>query len=433
MTADPGQETLIPPRRRLALWVAGIVLLGIMGAITLVTLTFDPNAYKNEVSAWVKDQTGRELQIDGNIEISFFPSPGVRLNHIQINNAPGFGPTPLLQAELAQLRVKLIPLLQGQWVTNVVVLEGATLHLSRDASGRGNWEPLVHADGQDANLAAFSVGGLAITNASLIWDDPQHDQHITLEKLTLRTGAISPREEFDLRLGFDTALSPQLSGHFEANGKGIVDLDGQHYQLREAFIKARIKGESLPQKELSLQLNTDLSANLRQQTLTLNNLKIESTGITLQGHLQAAPVSSSTHLTGRLQVTPFNPRDVLRKWDIPLPAGFPAGSLQQATLNAELTGSLDEIHLTKLILQLDDTAGSGEVVFRMKQKPLLNVNLAFDQFDLGRYVTPIQGQPAALPIETLRALPVQGQVRVAKLKFGELQADDATLTLGATP
>ena len=428
-----GQMPFMSPRRKFALWVAGIVLLGSVVAVTLVTLSFDPNAYKNEISTWVKTNTGRELQIDGKIELSFLPWLGVKLNHIQVSNAPGFGATPLLRAGLAQLRVKLIPLLQGQWVTGVVVLEGAALHLSRDASGRGNWEPLTHGEAPRANLAAFSVGGLSITDTSLIWDDLQHDQHVTLEKLTLHTGAIAAREPFNLKLGFDTALSPQLSGHFEASGKGIIDLDAQHYQLREAFIQARIKGEPLPQKDLSLQINTDISVNINQQILSLNNLKIESTGITLQGHLQAAPVSSAARLTGRLQVTPFSPRAVLRKLDIALPAGFPAASLQQAALSTELSGSLDEVHLTKLTLQLDDTAGSGEIILRMKQKPLLNIDLTFDQFDLGRYIAPTQGQPAALPIETLRALPVQGSVRVAKLKFGEMQADDATLIIGTPP
>lgn len=423
----------MPPRRRFALWLAGIVLLGLAGAVTLVALTFDPNAYKDRISAWAKDQTGRELRIGGKIEISFFPWLGVRLNHLQVNNAPGFGPAPLLQAELAQLRVKLIPLLQGQWVADIVILERAALHLSRDSAGRSNWEDLMRGRGQGANLAVLSLGGLAITNASLMLDDQQRGRHFALEKLTLRTGAIVSRGAFDLKLGFDTALSPQLSGHFEAKGKGMIDLDRQHYELSDALIMAQLKSEHLPQNHFELQLSGNMSADINRQTLMLDNLKIETAGLTTHGHLQATPISNAARLTGRLKITPFSPRDLLRRLDVSLPSGLPANVLQQAALDAALAGNLEEIHLAPLKLQLDDTLGSGEISFSMKEKPLVSVDLAFDQLDLGRYVAPAQGQPKALPIETLRALPVQGQVRVANLKFGDVQADDATLTLRATP
>ncbi|MBI3344207.1 MAG: AsmA family protein [Gammaproteobacteria bacterium] len=433
MTTDPGQRTFTSPRRRLALWFAGFVLLGLAGTVTLVALTFDPNAYKDRISAWVKDQTGRELTIGGKIEISFFPWLGVRLNHIEVNNAPDFAPTPFLQAELAQLRVKLIPLLQGQWVTDIVVLERAVLHLSRDSTGRSNWEDLARGRGQGANLAVLSLGGLAVTNASLILDDRQQGQHFALEKLTLRTGAIVPRVAFDLKLGFDTALSPQYSGRFEAKGKGMIDLDRQQYQLRDALITAQLKSVHLPQNHFELQLSGNVSADINRQTLLLDNLKIEAAGLTMLGRLQATPISNAARLTGRLKVTPFNPRDLLRRLDVSLPSGFPDYALQKAALDAAFAGNLEEIHLAPLKLQLDDTLGSGEISFSMKEKPLVGVDLAFDQLDLGRYVAPAQGQPNALPIEALRALPVQGQVRVAKLKFGDAQADDAILTLGAAP
>ncbi len=429
MTADPGQRTLAPPRRRLTLWLAAIVLLGLAGAVTLIALSFDPNAYKDRINAWVQDQTGRELRIGGKLEMSFFPWLGVRLNHIEVSNALGFAPTPFLQAELAQLRVKLIPLLQGRWVTDIVVLEGAVLHLSRDSSGRSNWEDLTQGRGQGANPAVLSLGGLAVTNATLILDDRQQGRRFALEKLTLRTGAIASRAAFDLKLGFDSALSPQYSGHFEAKGKGMIALDQQRYELRDALITAQINGE----QKFEFQLSGNMSADIPRQTLLLDNAKIETAGLTLHGRLQATPVSNAARLSGRLQITPFSPRDLLRRLDVALPSELPDNALQHAALDATLAGSLEEIHLAPLKLQLDDTLGSGEISLRIKNKLLVSVNLAFDQLDLGRYIAPAEGPPNALPIEILRGLPVQGQVRVAKLKFGDIQADHATLTLGTTP
>ena len=59
--------------------IAGIVVVAIVligGLIAFVALTFDPNDYKQEVVDAVKEQTGRDLTIEGDIGLTFFPGWG---------------------------------------------------------------------------------------------------------------------------------------------------------------------------------------------------------------------------------------------------------------------------------------------------------------------------------------------------------------------
>ena len=56
--------------------LAGIVVLVVIAVIILIA-TFDPNKYKPELAAALKDKTGRTLAIEGNLALTIFPSIGV--------------------------------------------------------------------------------------------------------------------------------------------------------------------------------------------------------------------------------------------------------------------------------------------------------------------------------------------------------------------
>ena len=46
--------------------------------VAYVALTFDPNDYKAQIIKTVKDKQQRDLHLDGDIKLSFYPNIGVR-------------------------------------------------------------------------------------------------------------------------------------------------------------------------------------------------------------------------------------------------------------------------------------------------------------------------------------------------------------------
>src|SRR5438094_9982803 len=70
--------------KTLLLAAGGIVVL-IALVIAVVAATFDPNKYKPEIAAAVKDKTGRTLAIEGNLGLTFFPSISIAVGRVSLS------------------------------------------------------------------------------------------------------------------------------------------------------------------------------------------------------------------------------------------------------------------------------------------------------------------------------------------------------------
>ncbi len=125
----------------LGIIVAVLVALFVVAAIAL-TLFFDPNDYREDIARYVQEQTGRELKIEGDLSLSYFPWIGIEIGKVELGNAPGFGPQPFAQVTKAGIKVQLLPLLHKELVMDKVILDGLQLNLARNEKGVSNWQDL---------------------------------------------------------------------------------------------------------------------------------------------------------------------------------------------------------------------------------------------------------------------------------------------------
>ena len=138
--------------KRILKWIFGIagVLVGlIMVSMVAATLLINPNDYKGEIASQVKQQTGRELKIEGDISLSFFPWLGLELGRMELGNARGFGPEPFARIDTADAKVKILPLLSARVEMATIVLHGLELNLNRRADGTTNWDDLAGKGGSE--------------------------------------------------------------------------------------------------------------------------------------------------------------------------------------------------------------------------------------------------------------------------------------------
>src|ERR1700722_12127017 len=126
---------------------AGIGVL-VCAVLIGVWLLVNPNHYKARIAAAVKESTGRELQLTGDIKLSVFPWIALELGPATLGNPEGFSAEPFLSFAHASVRVKLLPLLRERLEVARVEIEGLNVRLRKNAAGRGNW--------QDAHLSAPS-------------------------------------------------------------------------------------------------------------------------------------------------------------------------------------------------------------------------------------------------------------------------------------
>ena len=153
----------------------GAVFVLVLIASLVASILFDPNDYKDQISALVEEQTGRALQIEGDLELSYFPWLGVQTGRISLSNAKGFGDQPFVALENATLRVKVWPLLLYQEVrAGAIILNGVMLNLATDASGGNNWSDLIAREDAKTEVPTgtstaqeFEIEALRIQNSQI--------------------------------------------------------------------------------------------------------------------------------------------------------------------------------------------------------------------------------------------------------------------------
>jgi AsmA protein len=99
--------------RALLIIVASIIGLFIFASVALY-LFFEPNDYRDEIAAGVKDATGRDLTIEGDLSLSIFPWLAIEIGQTELGNAEGFSDQPFMRFSEASLSVRMLPLILSQ-------------------------------------------------------------------------------------------------------------------------------------------------------------------------------------------------------------------------------------------------------------------------------------------------------------------------------
>jgi len=366
--------------------LAGLVLLLVV-AIIVVPLVIDPNDYREDIQAIVKEKTGRDLTINGDLSLSVFPWLGIGINNVSLSNAAGFKAEHFAEIREANIKVKLLPLLSEKVEVSTLVLKGMSLHLAKNKAGKTNWDDMVQASGESHEetshsedgtssakaLGAIAIGGIQVEDANVSWIDASKGEQYNLEDLDLTTDAFS----LDKPMGIDLALT--------------VD-------------------SRKPKATVRLKLNGDLVVNS-----ALNKVEIQDLALLIDAAGEPVPngamkIDISSHLTADL---------------------VGAGSLS----------------LKPLTIKFDDSTLSGNVSVNQFEKPAIGFDLAIDTINVDRYLpktddvankeqsssvaVPPPAAVALIPVQTIRDLNVNGLLNVQSLVVNGLAAESASVKIRA--
>lgn len=275
------------------LLVLGVLL---VGAVVVIPMVVDPNAYKPQIQDQVKKATGRELAIEGDLQLSVFPWLGVDVGPTRLSNAEGFGDEPFASVDAVSVRVKLLPLLWREIEADTVVLEGLRVALQRNAEGRGNWEDLTAASttadsGEPTQaaaaeserlgpgLAGLAINGIDIRDAQLRWEDAAAGTRLAVDELNMKTGAVVPGQPLDLDGGFLLrSEAPKMDGRFTLRGRLDVDPDAQRATFEGGVVELEASGSDLPVQALQAKLALSLEADLAAQRFSTDKLELSVSG-----------------------------------------------------------------------------------------------------------------------------------------------------------
>ena len=434
--------------------------------IALSTLPFfiDPNAFKPEIAAAVKNKTGRELTITGEIKLSIFPWLGISTGKITLGNATGFQDQPFATLKESEIKVKLLPLLTKKIEVNRIALKGLTLNLAKNQQGGNNWDDLIAPDatkttaqpsannigknGEITALAVLAIGGIAIENAQINWDDQKSGNHLLIKDINLNAGSFSYDELVPVDLSL-VVINPdtKFTESIKLSTGVIVNENQDTFALVHSDLQTTTEGENIPGKSLTAMLTVaDTALDITKQKINVSGLQLKSNDLTLSAEITGNKINDKLAFQGPVIIAPFSPVKALKQLGITVPVLQDANALSKSAISFDLQATENSIDLQNLAMTLDDTRIKGSASIKDFDLSVITFNLAADAIDVDRYLPPstdksskpvtspamaLAAGASALPVETLRKLNIDGQLSLGKLKINGLAMQDITLNLSA--
>lgn len=405
--------------KTLLLVIGGLIGLLVIGAVSFLLL-FDPNDYRDDIAAEVKLATGRELIIEGDVEVSIFPWLAIEIGSTRLGNAAGFGDEPFASFERVRLSIRLMPMLISRKLEVATAdVDKLRLNLAIDSNGRSNWQDFIDAsevmasapvpeseDETESDSGALDISGIEIRDAVIRYSDAQAGGSYTLTELNLATGSLTSDENNIIRIdGFS----------IDALVEGVADVPTT-FRLDTSSIEMDGNAEmiSLDRVELSL-LGLDISADVE-------------------------PFSYADEITpiAAIQVDAFSLRNLMQRLDIEAPETADPNALGKVSIDATVRVSSTALTLTDLTLVMDETTFTGELSIPQGDNDIYRLELTADSIDLDKYMAPAvdvestaaaDEPPIEIPSELIRLINARGSLKVGDANLGGMRFENVELGL----
>ena len=364
----------------------------------------------------VKDVTGRELTIDGAVQLRISLSPSVDLEDVRFANAAWGSRADMVRLRRLEIEVGLLPLLFGDVVVKRLVVIEPDILLETDAEGRGNWEF------DDAGAAAPARPAAAAEEDGAITLPDVRDIHIDGGRLTMTD---AERGQV-LRLDIVEAVGLVPAGGGTRSLRLAAAYNGHPFSLdaRYAGLPSLLSGAPGP---------LDLTLEAGGATVTVQGTAGDLTGV---ARADVALTAAGDSLAG---LSPF--------------VGDALPALGPYKISASMKAEAQAIELSSLAILLGGSDLTGNAALALAgERPSLKANLVAKRLDLADFRDGSSGaaaQPAAvdggdggnrgdgrlfpdeaLPLAALRALDAQVRLGADELRLSPgLALDEVQLTL----
>ena len=359
---------------RLAIGLVIILVLSI-GVITITLINFDPNNYKDTIAAKVKEQTGRTLNINGDIDLTLYPWLGINVESISLSNAANFGDRPFLETKTIKARAKLLPLLRKELEMDTLILHGAKVNLARDAKGVNNWDDLVNPENKKQNtnqhlpFAALILGGIDIKDMSIQWRDMQQGVEYNITNTNIHTGELKLGEPIDITASSKlVATKPAISSLVQFKGTLSYEDNGDILILTPMLLGATVSGKEIPGGETSLKLSSEVKMNFDKDTTEINSLDLTAFGTQIKGQATVTDLLSGTpEITTKFSISGNDLPRLFKIAEIePLASELTKLPNKKFNVNTSLNADLEtkDLNFDDLVLNVFDNKINAEVYAR---------------------------------------------------------------------
>lgn len=295
-----------------------LILLTAIGIVSLIVFV-DPNNYRGFISDTVKDKTGYELTIDGNLRWHIWPQVSILTDSVKLSDIDA--KKPILTADNMRLDVELFPLFSKKLEVKNVFIKSAIINITDESKGqvyknKAEQQPTANdtqttqtKQQKESSKWAFTLNKLEVSDSTVVLQNK--DDFINFRNINL---AIIQKS--------DKKIAIDVKGNIDRNQqifsyvadadvdltlfpeKAIIDLKKFDYTY---------KGIALPTKELKGNLKGVIDYQHNSKQLTSKDLSFSVNENYFSGAINAnfdkKPYIDLTVTSNELNLTPFLEKD----------------------------------------------------------------------------------------------------------------------------
>jgi len=387
------------------LWggVALIVLL--VAAVLIGPGLINWNDYKSEITKQVKNFTGRDLEIKGDIRITVLPSPAVVVHDVSISNMEGASAARMVSLKSAEVRIALAPLLGGQVKIQTVKLVEPVIALEVLPDGRQNW---VFEAPEAAASPSENASSGGQSSASLNGSDA--GPAFILDNFTIERGTLLYS---DLTTGVNErvdAINAQIAA---ASLKGPFEIRG-----------------TMTARKIPLTYDLNIGAVIQDRTVPINV------------NVGVAPDQASFQIVGILLGLTDDPRfkgNIKGGGNnlatlITAVSGERAPELLAQTfgIEAEISGSAAGGEVKDLLLSIADSKATGDIAVEIAAKTDFAIRLSATRFDIDKWLAAANTNAAQVSKSSTASKPAKkAKVASTKVELPPAVSEPAKLIIPA--
>lgn len=463
--------------KRILLISSVVIMLAIGALITVAMLTPDA-VYKERIETAAATALGREVALDGDVSLGFFPRITASVEDVSIANPEGFSADHLVRAGALSASVKWGPLFTGKVEVQEIAFIDADVQLQRLADGRTNWEfgtadtveetPTDEPAPADRQINA-GVERARLQNAALTFIDDTAAQTYRFTDLNFEGSVASLAEPLSLtgsgvfeddafQLGLDvTAPQALLDGQpsdvgftFETdiadmryNGRvtlGEIPTLAGNFTLAAPDLATFAQNLEIDPASLPIDLaplggleaRGALSGALETMAIELETLTLKGDAVDFS-YVGDITLGQSPSLNGQVDVSSQDLRTLLAAADVVL---APGETLRTFSVSGNTSGTLERLAINNLNMALDDITGSGSLTLRTDTpRPTLIGALQTGPLDLTPFMgAPDEDQPKGwskepLALEGLKAIDADITLKSPQIVIDKVTLRDADLAI----
>ncbi len=378
--------------KRVGVAVASLLAAGLAVLLGL-SLAIPADSVRDAVKAQIKEVTGLDPTLRGDVSVSLFPTGSVRFNDVSLgDNRTG---ASALTAEQLLVRLRFSSFMLGRIEIADVTLVRPTITIAFASDGSSNWAGHIETLAQALKPTADPVKSFSeirISNGTAVIRD---ETYRIVETLT--------NVEFALAW-------PSISRTFAATGQ--FTWNGQPY-------------------DGTLSLSDFLAALTGERT----GVKVRLTGAPLKlafdGNMSHRP---TLKVEGVLAADATSLREMLR-W----PAERPSPNLpfQRFSLKAQTNVTGRNVALSKVNVELDGNSGEGVLTYVADKRRTLQGTLAVDALNLTPYISTFRLLTAArswnrvpLELDALSGIDIDLRISAARVKLDSVNLGQTAIAAG---